>query len=131
MDRHPRVRGDQGAATAELVLATPALLFLMMLLVQFGLWYHASNVASAAAQQGARAARLEDGTEADGEAAARELLNQVGGRMLTDLSVRPDRNGDTARVEVTGNVVRVIPFMTLKVSEVSEGPVERFRPEGP
>jgi Flp pilus assembly protein TadG len=131
MDRHPRLRGDQGAATAELVLATPALLFLMMLLVQFGLWYHASNVASAAAQQGARAARLEDGTEADGEAAARELLNQVGGRMLTDLSVRPDRNADTARVEVTGNVVRVIPFMTLKVSEVSEGPVERFRPEGP
>jgi Flp pilus assembly protein TadG len=131
MDRHPRLRGDQGAATAELVLATPALLFLMMLLVQFGLWYHASNVASAAAQEGARAARLEDGTEADGEAAARELLNQVGGRMLTDLSVRPDRNADTARVEVTGNVVRVIPFMTLKVSEVSEGPVERFRPEGP
>ena len=54
-----RARGERGSATTELVIAMPALLLLIMSIIQFGLWYHASHVAKAAAQEGVRAARIE------------------------------------------------------------------------
>ena len=50
-------RGERGDAAVEAVLITPVLLFLIMVVIQFGLWYHASHVAEAAAQEGASAAR--------------------------------------------------------------------------
>ena len=49
---------------AQMVLVAPALLFALMLIVQFGLLFHARNVAEQAAQEGAAAARRFDGTEA-------------------------------------------------------------------
>lgn len=125
-----RARGpESGAATTELVLATPALLMLLMLLVQFGLWYHAVHVARAAAQEGARAARVEGGTGAAGEARAREFLSAVAPRLiiLDEGSPTADRNLDEVRVEVRGTVLQVVPFMTLGVSGEAEGPTERFR----
>ncbi|MEO7556912.1 MAG: TadE family protein [Acidimicrobiales bacterium] len=144
--RHPRLRGDQGAATTELVLVTPALLFIIMLLVQFGLWMHATHVARSAAQEGARAARVEgvaDRTQA-GMDAAGKLLDRVAPTLITnrqvtsDLSNPSDPSGacvaadpsDPAAtsvcVEVEGDVVSLVPFATLSVDAVSEGPIERF-----
>ncbi len=111
----------------------PALMFVIMVMVQLGLWYHASNVASAAAQQGARAARIDGGTEPDGEQAAARLLDGVATRLITGrrVDVAIDRSANVARVEVSGDVISVIPpifpFPTLTVREVSEGPLERFR----
>jgi Flp pilus assembly protein TadG len=40
-----RPRDESGAATTEVVLLTPVLLFLVMIVIQFGLWYHAQHVA--------------------------------------------------------------------------------------
>lgn len=128
MSRRPRPRGEQGAASAELVLATPALLFLVMLVVQFGLWYHASHVASAAAQEAAAAARVEGGTEAAGEERGQLFVRQVAGRLVPDATTRVERRGDRATATVTGHVVSVVPFMRLPVRGVSEGPVEQFQP---
>ena len=53
---HRRHAEESGVASAELVLAMPVLLFVLMLMVQFGLWYHGAHVATAAAQEGARTA---------------------------------------------------------------------------
>lgn len=124
-----RRRGDEsGAATTELVVVFPALLLLVLLTVHVGLWFHAGHVASAAAQEGARAARLEGATGADGDAAAHALLDQLGRKVLTERGVKTTTTGDTVRVEVTGWAVEVVPRLRLRVSEVSEAPVERFRP---
>ena len=121
--------GETGAAATETVLITPALLLLLMLIVQFALWFHASHVASAAAQEGARAARLEGGTEAAGVAKANALLDSLGQKIITERRVRPRGSAaaDTAGVEVTGYSVPVVPGLRLPVRAVSEGPVERFR----
>src|SRR5437588_13114100 len=54
---HRRVRGEEGS-TAELVVVFPFVMFILLLVFQFALWYHASHVAQAAAQEGARVARL-------------------------------------------------------------------------
>ena len=68
-----RLRDERGDETVEAVLAVPVLMFLIMTVIQFGLWYHASHTAEAAAQEGVRAARVEGGTEVDG----RDRLDSV------------------------------------------------------
>ena len=57
-----RLRGERGATT-EMVIILPALLFLIFLGIQFALWFHASHLALAAAQEGARAARVANATD--------------------------------------------------------------------
>ncbi|HEX6567693.1 MAG TPA: TadE family protein, partial [Acidimicrobiales bacterium] len=60
-----RLRGDDGAATTELVIVAPVLLFMILLIVQLGLYFHAVTVASAAAQEGAHDASLQGASVTD------------------------------------------------------------------
>ena len=123
-----RHRGEEtGAASAELVLATPVLLVCVLLVVQFGLWLHASHVATAAAQEGSRAVRLEGGTAAAGERVARDFLAAAGSQVVESPDVTAVRDPDAARVEVSGHAVGVVPGFRLPVRASSAGPVERFR----
>ncbi len=123
-----RRRADEdGSATTQLVIATPALLTMLMLIVQIGLWFHASHLVHAAAQEGARAARVETGTAGAGEARARDLLASLGDELVLDATVVASRSGDSARVEVTGTTTSVVPGLRLPVRAVSQGPVESFR----
>ena len=69
-----RLDRDRGSATTEAVLLTPVLLFLVMLVIQFGLWYHAQHVAQAAAQEGVRSARVEGSTADAGRTRAVEPI---------------------------------------------------------
>lgn len=124
---HRLRRDEHGAATAEMVIATPALLFLVLLVVQVGLWFHASHVASAAAQEGARAAAAEGGTRAEGERAANELLDSLGRRLVLGRDVHGDPIGETARVVIDGYGPEVVPFLRIPIHAESEAPVERFR----
>ena len=125
---HPGPGGtERGAATTQLVLLMPMLLLMVMLIIQFGLWYHGSHVAIAAAQEGARAARLEGSSAAAGEARARDFLAALGREVVGDAQVVASRNAEVARVEVRGRSVELIPGWRLPITAVSEGAVERFR----
>ncbi|MDN5751208.1 MAG: pilus assembly protein [Pseudonocardia sp.] len=119
---------DRGSATAELAVATPLLLLMLMLIVQFALWSHASHVAQAAAAQGLGAARMRGGTGADGTREARELLAQLAGGPLGDPLVETTRDATSVTVTVRGTVTPVVPFLVLPVRAVAVGPVERFTP---
>ena len=131
-----RLRGDEGAATTELVIIAPAFLFFILLIVQLGLYFHAINVASAAAQDGARDASLDGATLADGEATAHELVDTIAPDLLSGVQVDGSLadGGDSVRMTVAGDVsqVVVIPGMDLAISvnESAETPVEEFRPAG-
>src|SRR5579862_7512548 len=62
-----RVGGsDRGASVVELAVLAPALMVLCMLILQFGLWFNARQVAVAAAQAGATVAREDAGTNPNG-----------------------------------------------------------------
>ncbi len=122
---------ERGAASTQLVLVMPLLLLMVMLILQFGLWYHGSHVAIAAAQEGARAARLEGSTAAAGEARARTFLAALGRDVVGEPVVVATRDAEVARVEVSGLSVAVVPGFRLPISAVSEGTVERFRPLAP
>ena len=121
-------QSERGAASTQLVLVTPVLILMVMLTIQFGLWYHGSHVAIAAAQEGARAARLEGGSATAGEERARAFLGALGREVVGEAQVVATRGDEVARVEVSGLSVAVVPGLRLPIHAVSEATVERFRP---
>lgn len=115
---------EAGSSTTELVLLMPVVLLLIMLIVQFGLWLHAQQIAAAAAQEGLVAAQAEFGTSAAGRDRATSFLTEAGG--LRQIRVESERDATSVRVEVAGVTPAVIPGMALAVGAVAQGPVERF-----
>src|SRR5207237_2826251 len=95
-------RGQAGSATLQTVLVMPLLLLMITAIVQFALWYHAAHIAIAAAQDGARAARVEGGSTQAGQARAQQLLDQLGTGVLIHPSITVTRDAEVARVEVRG-----------------------------
>lgn len=122
------VAGDRGSVTAELVLATPLLLLMMLAIVQFATWSHATHIAQAAASEGLAALRAQDGAPAACAAAARTVLDQLASGSLTGAEVDCVRDATTATVRVDGAVTPVIPLVNLPVRGDAAGPVERFVP---
>jgi len=121
-------RSQRGAVSAELVIVTPILLILVMLVVQFALWQHAEHIAEAAAQRGAETARVERGTDAQGRVVAQAAVAQLGASLLVDPAVNVSRSGGVVTVDVTGSAQTVVPFLSLPVHAVAQGPVEHFVP---
>ncbi len=124
MNRRPR--GDRGEATTEMVLVVPVLMLLVFLVVQFGLWYHANNVAEAAAQEGARSARLTGGTDDAGQTRAAEFMHANAPSLVEVTSVTATRTDDTVRVEITGTLAAIVPGINLPVHAEAESPIEQF-----
>jgi Flp pilus assembly protein TadG len=122
-----RPRGQSGIATTEAVLVTPVLLFLVMLVIQFGLWFHAQHVAQAAAEEGARAARSASGSASAGQERSEAFLDQAGPTIITDRVVTASRTADIVTVEVHGRSVNVVPGIALPINATATSPVERFR----
>lgn len=121
------VRGERGIATTEAVLVTPVLLFLVMLVIQFGLWFHAQHVAQAAAEEGARAARAVTGSTAAGQVRAASFLDQAGPTIITNRSITATRTAEAVTVAVSGRSVNVVPGFSLPVEARATSPIERFR----
>lgn len=124
-------RDQRGDATVEAALVTPVLIFLIMLVIQFGLWYHASHVAEAAAQEGASAARVESATADDGRLRAQEFMTSAAPELVNGVTVTATRDADFAHVEVDGTIHSLLPGFTLHVHGQAQSPVERFRPDQP
>lgn len=124
----PVLRGERGAVSVELVIATPLLLLTLLAIVQFALWSHATHIAQAAASQGLAASRTQDGTAAAGTASAQQVLDQLGRGPLTDTSINSSRSTESAAIQISGTASSVIPFLSLPVHAEATGPVERFVP---
>jgi Flp pilus assembly protein TadG len=107
---------------------------MIMLIVQAGLYFHASNIASAAAQEGARAATVQGGTIPEGQRVANDFVQALAPRLLKDVEVAGQYvdDGELVRMTVRGDVTEVfeLPGVNLDftVQETSEGVIERFRP---
>ena len=124
-----RLRDDRGETT-EMVLAVPVLMLLVFLVIQFALWYHAENVAEAAAQEGVRAARALDGSAEAGQGRAEAFIASSAPTLIVDVSVHGERSDETARVEVNGTLKSIIPGLRLAIHAEAESPTERFREAG-
>jgi hypothetical protein len=112
-----------------LIVAFPVFLVLVLMGIQFALYYHASHVALAAAQEGARTLRVEPRFVGAAEGRANDYLHYMGRKALPDGAPHGhvDNAAGMAYMEVTGNVESILPGFTFKVHEQSQGPIEIFR----
>ena len=125
--RRRRLRGERGATT-ELVVLFPLFILLLFLGIQFALYYHASHVALAAAQEGARALRVSPKDVSGAEQRANDFLRGLSRATLPNGQAigRVDSNG-IAHMDVSGTAESILPGFTFKIHEQSQGPVEVFR----
>ena len=115
-------------ATLTVVLVIPAVLFLVSTVAQFVVYYHASHLATAAAQEAARAAQLADGSEAAARAMGQDFIAQAGPNLVLDpvVLVTRDALSEVVTVEVRGRAPQLVPVLDLTLNAQAGGPLERF-----
>ena len=122
-----RVRDERGMTTIQVAILFPVVLFWIMLIVQYGLWWHAKQVANAAAAEAVDAAQVSSGSARDGEDAAASYLAQSGN--LDNVTITVSREPTVVTVEVRGAAPQLVPGFEWSVTARSTAPVERFIPE--
>jgi Flp pilus assembly protein TadG len=132
--RRLKVSPDAGAGTAELAVAMPLLLLMVVFIFQVGVRAHAGHVAQAAANRAAATAAAYGSSATAGQTAGEQTLDAIGSGVLTEPSVSVTRTATEVRAEVVGVAETVVPGVRWRVHEVVVRPVERFVPdpqEGP
>jgi hypothetical protein len=128
MRQHGGRRHDEGGQVEiEAALIVVGLLIFVFLPIAFGIYFHAQDVATAAAQEGARAARA---GSADPTGTVNDYLDQAGGS-LTGRQVQVTGNSDVVCVQVAGYATVIIPGLRIPVHAASAGIREEFRTENP
>jgi Flp pilus assembly protein TadG len=118
--------GHDDRGSAELVVATPLLLLLILAVIQFAIYEHASQVAQTTAAQALAATRVVGGTTTAGQSEARSMLSDLGSGVIVSPQVSVVRGGTTADVTVSGVAEGVVPLLHLPVRATAAGPLERF-----
>jgi Flp pilus assembly protein TadG len=124
------VRHERGQSLVELVLVLPALLFVLLAVVQFALVVHAQNVVTAAAQEGARFGAAEGRTATDGAGRAQDVLASGIGSDDGAFTVTARSAGETVVVQVQGHYRLLLPWLTgrtLPLDATAEMRREGFR----
>ena len=116
--------------SADIALTAPLLMLILLTIVQFALWSHATHIAQTAAAEGLAVTRVHTGTAEAGQARALATITQIGDGPIRDATAHATRGDDQARVEVTGVATTVIPFLRLPVHAEAAGAVERVLPDG-
>lgn len=118
---------DEGSASVELVILFPALLLIVTALIQYGLWFHAQSVATAAAQEGVAAGRALDAGPGVAQASALSFIAAHGSDTLVDATATSAGRVGEITVMVTGRSLSVVPGVGgLAVQASAHAPVERF-----
>jgi hypothetical protein len=117
----------------------PILILVIFFTVQESLLFLGNQAAGAAAREAARVAREGGGTPqsvADAVQRGQEYAASVGHGLIEQVTVQvqvvndPDGNPEDIRATVRGHGVQVMPgFPGQGVSQVSQGPIESFRPD--
>jgi Flp pilus assembly protein TadG len=119
---------DRGTATVEVAVALPVVMLLLMLVVQAGVYFHTSAVATTAAHKGLDALRVEEGSAPAARAATEGFLDSNAPALETR-AVAVDRSGDRAEVTVSGEVVSLVFGVDLfPVHVTATAPIEQVTP---
>ncbi|WP_405394923.1 TadE/TadG family type IV pilus assembly protein [Microbispora hainanensis] len=117
---------DRGSAPLEAAILYPVVLTLTLLLVNTALWFHARNVALAAAQEGVRVARAYGSNLSASTVVAERFAQRVGGSFLLAPHAIAGRTGGTVSVTVQGEALALVPLLKLTVTQVAHAPIERW-----
>jgi Flp pilus assembly protein TadG len=111
----------------EAVIVVPILMFVLLVIVQFCLWMHATQVAQLAASEGDRVARSYGGGPAAGAASAQAVLHGPGSDVTGSSVTAAVLSGDSEVLMVTGRATSVVPGLSFTVSASAIGPIQQFR----
>lgn len=115
---------DRGSIPLEFSYIAVLLLTLLFLGPQVGLWFHARQAASHAAQEAVTVERAYDAAPGDGVRAGEEFLGDIGS--LQNPQVTTSDSGSTVIVEVSGTVPTLIPGVEWTVKQQARGPREEW-----
>ena len=119
---------DKGETSAQVVLVVPVIILVLMLAIQAGLYFHTSNVAGAAAAQGATAASSVNITSSVavqlGQSSANNFVTAAGAQLFATPLVVVSAGMVSVTVQV--KVPRIIPFFSSSVGRSVIEPLERF-----
>jgi hypothetical protein len=113
-------------ASVQMTICLPLVVFVLMLTVQAGAFFHAEQVAKLAADRAVAVARTEYGTADFGQAQAQHVLQVVGDGSLADPRVSVKRASGEVTVAITAGAPHFVPFWPNTISVSSTGPVEAF-----
>lgn len=118
---------ERGSVSIQQVILLPLVFMVVFAGLQGALYYHASTIAGAAAQDGARAAAAYDnlGSLEAGRAAAVSALAQSHGS-LQNYGVAVSNTGDGATVTVTGEALSIVPGIAPGVTRSATLPWEKL-----
>ena len=122
--------GEAGESMVEFALVLPLLLMVLIGVVQFGLVHHAQNVATTAAQEGARVGAAEDGDPAIAEGRTLDVLRSGLGGVGDGFDVSASESEDWVTVNASGGYPLIIPWLgsqTVSIDAAAEMRKEGFR----
>lgn len=125
--RTARRRDDRGEASTQFVILVPIMFLLTLTVVQAALWFHAANVAEAAASQGAAAGSFRHASPGGASAAASAVVAENGAELQGGPVVATSAEQIVVTVSVA--VPRLVPFFPDSVRRTQSEPRERFVPE--
>ncbi len=120
-------RSDRGAMAISLAIVFPAVLFVILLVVQAGLWWYAEQAALAAAREGVEAGRINGAPAGAGEQRASEFVGRLGD--VVELAQPPRQTGgdpDLYQLSVTVEPLTLFPFADLAITKTATAPREKF-----
>lgn len=131
-----RIRSERGTATLEFAIVAPALMVLVLGILQFGLWYHAQHVTRTAAIEAARSAAAEEGNADAAEARGTEVLQAGLGSAAEEPTIAVTVDSDEARAVISARMRGLLPIPGLSsfaLHAEASAYRERFRPasDGP
>jgi len=121
-----REEPDRGYSVLEASITLPIIFFLLMIIVQWAIVWHARNIAQAAAQESLRTAESYQSSAAAGQQDGDTYLAQVAPHVLGPGCVNVTRSATTVTVHVHCKVTSVIPFGDFSVDETVSGPIETY-----
>ncbi len=124
---HSRLSDERGDVTAMIIMVSLASV-MVFFVIQVALLFHARSVVSAAAQDGVRAAQVENATAQDAHDAVDQILSGSDA-LLDNESVQVVPSGEFVTVTVTANVTPVVFGLNGPVTATASGVIERFRPQ--
>ena len=122
-----RVQDERGSVSLELAVVFPLVLLLIFGTIQGALYYHARNVALAAAQEGVVDARVENGSAGAGVTRTQSFLADAGGSsVLLNAAVSSNSSATEVTITVRGAVPSVLPGVAgFTLTQSASGPLER------
>lgn len=116
--------------TISLAIVFPAVLFVILLVVQSGLWWYADQAALTAAREGVEAGRSVGAGAGDGPARAKAFTDRLGDLARVQ-DITPSGDAELYRLTVTVHPASVLPFFdSLTLSRTASAPREKFVPQG-